>query len=107
MDIRPEIEIEVPDNLSGPELVKYLHKEYFGLLDSWKPSAVEEKPKLERTLYAKDKLFCSKKCKKQVGVCRAEGCDNCDFCGTSPETEWPSGHWDGPEDNATSVSGQQ
>ena len=34
MDIRPEVEIEVPENLSGPELVQWLHKEYHGILDA-------------------------------------------------------------------------
>lgn len=89
MDIRPEIEIEVPDSLSGPELVKYLHKEYFGLLDGWKaePPKDESVP-VEVTQYAKDKLFC-KKCKSQIGPCKSQGCDNCDFCQTSPETSWP------------------
>lgn len=32
MDIRPEVEIEAPDGLSGKELVKWLHEEYHGLL---------------------------------------------------------------------------
>ena len=32
MDIRPEIELEMPDGLQGKELVKYLHQEYHGLL---------------------------------------------------------------------------
>lgn len=41
---------------------------------------------IERTEYAKDKLYC-KKCKKQVGPCKMAGCDNCDFCQTTPETE--------------------
>ena len=31
MDIRPEIEIEVPDGLKGPELVQWLHDEYHDL----------------------------------------------------------------------------
>lgn len=32
MDIRPEIEIPVPDGLEGPELVRWLHAKYHGLL---------------------------------------------------------------------------
>lgn len=36
MHIEAEIEIEVPEGLQGPELVKWLHKEYFGLLDARK-----------------------------------------------------------------------
>lgn len=97
MDIRPEIEIEVPDELKGPELVKWLHKEYFGLLDGWKADAPVNKKELpERTMYAKDKLFC-KSCKSQVGPCKANGCDNCSFCQTTPDTEWPSGKWNGED----------
>lgn len=33
MDVRPEIEIEVPDGLKNEELVRYLHKTYGGLLN--------------------------------------------------------------------------
>lgn len=32
MDIRPEIEIEVPDELKGKDLLKWLNAEYGGLL---------------------------------------------------------------------------
>jgi hypothetical protein len=32
MDLRPEIEIEVPDGLKNKALVQYLHREYWGCL---------------------------------------------------------------------------
>ena len=32
MDLRPEIELDVPDGLAGQELIKYLHQTYWGLL---------------------------------------------------------------------------
>ena len=44
MDIRPEVEIEVPENLTGPELALWLHKEYFGLLDGRKVEPPQGEP---------------------------------------------------------------
>jgi len=39
MDIRPEVEIEVPDGLKNEELVQYLHKTYYGILNGGKACA--------------------------------------------------------------------
>ena len=47
MDIRPEIEIEVPDELQGKELAEWLHTEYKGLYER-KEQADRERPRVTK-----------------------------------------------------------
>ena len=46
-DFRPEVEIEVPDNLKNEELVKYLYKTYGNIAEKIQFNKVEKIAKLK------------------------------------------------------------
>ena len=70
MDIRPEIDIEVPEGLSGKELVLWFHEEYKDLLKNKEAGMPQKLPMKQKPV--KPKLKAGKTQEER----RREGIDN-------------------------------